>query len=79
MKNIELNEIENLWQFKASARFASDFKAIDLSYSEIPKSANNEAVLRVLNALNSDLIQVGAHRSGDWEKGWQENLSLIHI
>ena len=73
MKNIELNEIENLWQFKASARFASDFKAIDLSYSEIPKSANNEAVLRVLNALNSDLIQVGAHRSGDWEKGWQEN------
>jgi hypothetical protein len=73
LKNIELNEIENLWQFKASARFASDFKAIDLSYSEIPKSANNEAVLRVLNALNSDLIQVGAHRSGDWEKGWQEN------
>lgn len=73
MKNIELNEIENLWHFKASARFASDFKAIDLSYSEIPKSANNEAVLRVLNALNSDLIQVGAHRSGDWEKGWQEN------
>ena len=74
MKNIELNEIENLWQFKASARFASDFKEIDLSYSEIPKSANNEAVLRVLNALNSDLIQVGAHRSGDWEKGWQENF-----
>jgi hypothetical protein len=73
LKNIELNEIENLWQFKASARFASDFKAIDLSYSEIPKSANNEAVLRVLNALNSDLVQVGAHRSGDWEKGWQEN------
>ena len=73
MKNIELNEIENLWQFKASTRFASDFKAIDLSYSEIPKSANNEAVLRVLNALNSGLIQVGAHRSGDWEKGWQEN------
>jgi SAM-dependent methyltransferase len=69
-----LNEIENLWQFKASARFASDFKEIDLSYSEIPKSANNEAVLRVLNALNSDLIQVGAHRSGDWEKGWQENF-----
>jgi len=74
LKNIELNEIENLWQFKASARFASDFKEIDLSYSEIPKSANNEAVLRVLNALNSDLIQVGAHRSGDWEKGWQENF-----
>ena len=73
MKNIELNEIENLWQFKASARFASDFKATDLSYSEISKSANNEAILRVLNALNSDLIQVGAHRSGDWEKGWQEN------
>ena len=74
MKNIELNEIENLWQFKASARFASDFKATDLSYSEISKSANNEAILRVLNALNSDLIQVGAHRSGDWEKGWQENF-----
>ena len=73
MKNIELNEIENLWQFKASARFAIDFKATDLSYSEISKSANNEAILRVLNALNSDLIQVGAHRSGDWEKGWQEN------
>ncbi len=74
MKNIELNEIENLWQFKASARFASDFKATDLSYSEISKSANNEAILHVLNALNSDLIQVGAHRSGDWEKGWQENF-----
>jgi hypothetical protein len=74
LKNIELNEIENLWQFKASARFASDFKATDLSYSEISKSANNEAILRVLNALNSDLIQVGAHRSGDWEKGWQENF-----
>ena len=73
MKNIELNEIENLWQFKASARFAIDFKATDMSYSEISKSANNEAILRVLNALNSDLIQVGAHRSGDWEKGWQEN------
>jgi hypothetical protein len=73
LKSIDLNEIENLWQFKASARFANDFNAIDLSYSELSKSANNEAVLRVLTALNSDLVQVGAHRSDDWERGWLEN------
>jgi len=76
LKHIKLNEIEKLWQFQASSKFASDFQALDLSYSELPKAANNEAVLRVLKALDSELIQVGAHRSDDWEKGWLENYEV---
>ena len=74
VKRIELTELETLWNFKASARFVGVFSGMNLEYSEISTEERDEAILKFIETLDSDLVKAGPHRAGDWEKGWGENL-----
>ncbi len=73
-KKIELSEIEDVWGFTASQRFINKFSELDLSYTEISNEQRDEAILKIIETLDSDLSKSGPHRVSDWEKGWGENL-----
>lgn len=74
LKRIELKELETLWNFKASARFVKIFSGMNLEYSEISVEDRDEAILKFIETLESELVKAGPHRAEDWEKGWGENL-----
>jgi hypothetical protein len=74
VKKIELVDIEQLWGFKATTRFATKFSELNLSYSELTEKDRDEAILEYIETLDSNLIKAGPHRANDWEKGWGENL-----
>lgn len=74
MPSIELHQLEELWNFTASSAFRIKFESLNLEYKQIDSVERDGAILKVLNALDSDLVRGGAHRANDWEKGWGENL-----
>lgn len=74
MPRIELDELSKLWNFTPSEKFIHDFSLLNLDFNVLSQVERDEAVLKVLRALDSDLVTVGAHRAGDWEKGWGENF-----
>jgi SAM-dependent methyltransferase len=74
VKRVELRELETLWNFKASARFIEVFSGMNLEYFEISTEERDEAILKFIDTLDSDLVKAGPHRSEAWEKGWGENL-----
>jgi hypothetical protein len=74
MKKIELTDIEQLWGFKATTRFAKKFSELNLNYSELTDKDRDEAIIKFIETLDSNLIKAGPHRADDWEKGWGENL-----
>jgi hypothetical protein len=47
----------------------------DFSYKRLTPVKRDKAIIRVLNALKSDLEKAGAHRLKRWEDGWSENLN----
>lgn len=47
----------------------------DFSYKRLTPLKRDKAIIRVLNALKSDLEKAGAHRLNRWEDGWSENLN----
>jgi SAM-dependent methyltransferase len=74
MPRIELNELSKLWNFTPSEQFVCDFDLLNLDFKVLSQVERDEAILKVLRTLDSDLVTVGAHRAGDWEKGWGENF-----
>jgi len=74
MPRIELDELSKLWNFTPSEQFVNSFKSLNLDFKALSQPERDEAILKVLKALNSELVTVGAHRAGDWEKGWGENF-----
>lgn len=74
MPKIELKDLEELWNFKASKEFADEFATLDLNFKNLEDNEKDAAILRVLEALGNDLVTVGPHRADDWERGWGENF-----
>jgi hypothetical protein len=46
----------------------------DFSYNKLTTGERDQAIIRVLNSLKTDLEKAGAHRLNRWEDGWSENL-----
>lgn len=74
LKKIELQELVNLWEFSPTDAFKNEFESKNFAYSKITPRERDEAILQIINELDSDLITSGPHRKESWEKGWTQNL-----
>ena len=71
---ITLDELQQVWGFRASQEFISRFNAMDLSYSTPSRQELQDMILQVIRTLEEAIEVVGPHRKMIWELGWTENL-----
>jgi hypothetical protein len=74
MNEITVADFESAWETSLSAWVRERISQRDLRYRSIGDDERDAAVISVVDALMSDLVATGRHRSGDWERGWGENL-----
>lgn len=75
-RRITFKDITSAWEIAGSDWLKARYDQLNLSYVELSTKERDEAVLKVLDALDGPLVKVGPHRNQDWERGWGENLSL---
>jgi hypothetical protein len=71
---IELEELEETWGFKASLSFRKNFEKLNLNYRKLTPSERDQAIIKTVDTLTSEIAKVGPHRNKVWEHGWGENL-----
>ena len=72
---IEIEEIQELWNFKASSNFIHRYKSSKLNFTKLSTKEYQDAILDIEKTLNSDLVVSGSHRQNSWESGWGQNLN----
>ena len=74
MSEITVDDFEAAWDTSLSAWVRDRISQRSLRFRAISAAERDAAVIAVVDALMSDLVATGRHRSGDWERGWGENL-----
>lgn len=80
MKKITINDryFSKLFKDKLSAYLISNISNYKLVYSPLTREEEEKVIIKIIEALlDSDLVQSGAHRLEQWERGWDENLADI--
>ena len=73
-ESIDVEELQKLWNFKASANFLNRHKSTNLNFTNLNFEENNEALVDIEKTLSSELVVSGSHRQNSWESGWGQNL-----
>jgi hypothetical protein len=74
MTKITVEDFEEAWATTFSPWVCDRINGREMTYREVSADERDAAIITVVEALMSDLVVTGRHRSGDWERGWGENL-----
>lgn len=71
---ISLEEIEEVWKISASNWLKREFRKLDFTFRSLTSFEQDESLVRIVNALLSELPTAGVNRYKDWELGWGQSL-----
>ena len=79
VKTLDVEDFQRVFGETLSDYVKGCIKEYKFEYGEISLEEFQLLLLKIVKTLMSDqVVKAGEHRLDEWEKGWSENLNLIH-
>lgn len=73
-QKICIEDLENIFDEKASVLIREKFKNLDFSYQQLDRKERDSLFLTIIKTLKDDSVKKsGNHRINDWVAGWGQN------